>query len=69
MLKESIGGTWSSVLKRDDACRIVPSPPRVVTISTFDGSVFEELVVYTGKLNCLCICAATLGSKMRATFS
>ena len=57
------------VLNREDACRIVPSPPRVVAMSTFVGRAPDVLVVYMGKLKYLCICAATFGSKMRETFS
>lgn len=35
MLKESIGGTEGAVAKREEAWRIVPSPPKVVVKSTF----------------------------------
>ena len=35
MLKDSIGGTWVVVAKREEACRIVPSPPKVLVMSTF----------------------------------
>ena len=35
MLKESIGGTEGVVAKREEAWRIVPSPPKVVVKSTF----------------------------------
>ena len=35
MLKESIGGTEGMVAKREEACRIVPSPPNVAVKSTF----------------------------------
>lgn len=34
MLKERMGGTLSDLAKREDAWRIVPSPPKVVTKST-----------------------------------
>lgn len=37
MLKDRIGGTEGVVEKRDEACRIVPSPPRVVVKSTFSA--------------------------------
>ena len=45
MLNESMGGTWSVVLNKEEAWRIVPSPPSVVTISTFVGRLPEEDVV------------------------
>jgi hypothetical protein len=57
------------VANKEDACRMVPSPPRVVVISTLLGSASLVLVVYMGKSKCLCICAATLGSNMRETLS
>ena len=34
ILKDSTGGTRASAAKRDDACKIVPSPPNVETRST-----------------------------------
>ena len=34
MLKESIGGTVGVVAKREEAWRIVPSPPKVAVKST-----------------------------------
>lgn len=69
ILKDSIGGTLTSVLNKDDACRMVPSPPSVVAMSTFAGRVPYEVVVYIGKVNCLCNCAATFGSNMSDTLS
>ena len=36
-LKERIGGTEALCAKRDDACRIVPSPPKVLVRSTLRG--------------------------------
>ena len=69
MLKERIGGTWRSVEKSEDACRMVPSPPRVVVRSTFLVRSSDVLVVYIGKGNRLWICAATAGSKMKETLS
>jgi hypothetical protein len=38
MLKERIGGTEGEVAKREEARRIVPSPPNVVIRSTLFGS-------------------------------
>jgi len=35
MLKERMGGTEAVVAKREEAWRIVPSPPKVVVRSTF----------------------------------
>ena len=35
ILKESIGGTDGAVAKREEARRIVPSPPKVAVKSTF----------------------------------
>lgn len=35
MLNDRMGGTSQDVLKREDACRIVPSPPKVVVRSIF----------------------------------
>lgn len=35
MLKASIGGTESEVANKDDACKMVPSPPKVAVRSTF----------------------------------
>ena len=35
MLNDRIGGTSVDVLKSEDACRIVPSPPKVVVRSIF----------------------------------
>jgi len=69
MLNESIGGTLTTVLNKDEACKIVPSPPRVVAISTLDDRVPYEVVEYIGKENCLCNSAATSGSKMSDTLS
>jgi len=37
MLKERIGGTEGEVAKREEARRMVPSPPKVVTRSTLEG--------------------------------
>ena len=34
MLKDRIGGTRASAAKRNEACRMVPSPPKVETRST-----------------------------------
>jgi len=43
MLKLRMGGTRVVVAKREEACRIVPSPPKVVVRSTFWGrGVVEE---------------------------
>lgn len=38
MLKERIGGTEGDVAKREEARRMVPSPPKVVVRSTLSGS-------------------------------
>lgn len=38
MLKESIGGTSEVVAKREEARRMVPSPPNVAVRSTFWAS-------------------------------
>lgn len=48
MLKERIGGTSVVVAKREDACNIVPSPPKVAVISTFctRGDVMEGIVAF-----------------------
>ena len=54
MLKESMGGTEAAVAKREEACRIVPSPPKVAIKSTFWASKdcrlspFSSLVVPCG---------------------
>lgn len=69
MLNERMGGTCRSVLKREEAWRIVPSPPSVVVMSTLVARSPAVLVVYMGKENCLWICAATAGSNMKETFS
>jgi hypothetical protein len=69
MLKERIGGTWRVVLNREDAWRMVPSPPRVVTMSIFVGRLPEDVVVYIGKGKDRWICEATRGSNMRETLS
>lgn len=69
MLKDRIGGTLAAVLNKEEACNIVPSPPSVVAMSTFAGSVPWAVVVYIGKENCLCSCAATLGSNISDTLS
>ena len=37
MLKERIGGTEGDVAKREEARRMVPSPPKVVVRSTLCG--------------------------------
>jgi len=36
MLKDRMGGTRDVVEKREEACRMVPSPPRVVIRSTLE---------------------------------
>ena len=43
MLKDSTGGTRDSAAKRDDACRIVPSPPKVETRSTLSARADKVL--------------------------
>ena len=54
MLKESIGGTEGVLAKREEAWRIVPSPPKVAVKSTFLASkedrytAFEVVVVTRG---------------------
>lgn len=54
MLKESIGGTEGVVAKREEAWRIVPSPPKVAVKSTFWArkedrlTLFEVVVVSRG---------------------
>ncbi len=50
ILKESMGGTEGVVAKREEAWRIVPSPPKVAVTSTFwarkeDGHAPSEVVV------------------------
>ena len=37
MLKERMGGTEGAVAKREEAWRMVPSPPKVAVTSTFWG--------------------------------
>ena len=45
MLKERIGGTEGDSAKRDEARRMVPSPPKVATRSTLEEiCVGEETV-------------------------
>ena len=45
MLKERMGGTEGDLAKRDEARRIVPSPPKVATRSTLEERwVGEEMV-------------------------
>ncbi len=47
MLKERMGGTEGDVAKRDEARRMVPSPPKVATRSTLEERrVGEETVVW-----------------------
>ena len=36
-LKDRIGGTEDAEAKREEARRIVPSPPKVATMSTFSA--------------------------------
>lgn len=38
MLKDRIGGTSEVVANSEEACRIVPSPPKVAVKSTFSAS-------------------------------
>jgi len=38
MLNDRIGGTSVVFENKDEACSIVPSPPRVVAMSTFRAS-------------------------------
>ena len=66
MLNDRMGGTCNVVLNSEEAWRIVPSPPRVVTRSTFAGRLLDE-VVYIGKGRERWICVATGGSKIRET--
>lgn len=47
----------------------MPSPPSVVTMSTFLGKMLVFVVVYTGKGKDSWISEATLGSNMRDTLS
>jgi hypothetical protein len=69
MLKDSIGGTLVVVENKEDAWRIVPSPPRVVVMSTFLGRLDVVEVVYTGKEKDSWSFCATSGSKIRETLS
>ena len=54
MLKDSMGGTEGVVAKREEAWRIVPSPPKVAIRSTLSASKddrdtsFEVVVVFRG---------------------
>ena len=43
MLNDSIGGTEGVVAKREEAWRIVPSPPKVAVTSTFPLRREDEL--------------------------
>lgn len=48
MLKERIGGTEGDLAKRDEARRMVPSPPNVATRSTLEERLVEEVMVGWG---------------------
>ncbi len=72
MLKERIGGTCGVVEKREAACRMVPSPPRVVMRSTLvwrgEGECGVGVgggVVKMGKAREAWIVEATWGSRIR----
>lgn len=45
MLKERMGGTEGDLAKRDEARRMVPSPPKVATRSTLEERLVEEVMV------------------------
>lgn len=45
MLKLRIGGTEEELAKREEARRMVPSPPKVVVRSTFEERAVVRVVV------------------------
>ena len=66
MLKDNMGGTTSEVANMDEACRIVPSPPKVATRSVFRGNASRASsdvdVEYTGNGKSACTSVAVVGS-------
>ena len=48
MLKLRIGGTEAVVAKREEAWRIVPSPPKVAVRSTFWGRADKGMCGFVG---------------------
>ena len=72
MLKDRIGGTEVEAENKEDARRMVPSPPNVVVTSTFCASVAggSSFVVgpnvYTALLKVSWISPATVGSSRMA---
>src|SRR5947207_1202967 len=66
ILKDRIGGTTLDAANRDEAWRIVPSPPNVTTMSTLSRNalplVGPSRSVYMGNGISACISSATSGS-------
>jgi hypothetical protein len=69
MLNDSIGGTLFVVANKDAACKIVPSPPKVVVRSTLSQySVLPPRpATYIGNGSSLSMSCATVGSNMSET--
>ncbi|KAG5290537.1 hypothetical protein I7I50_00321 [Histoplasma capsulatum G186AR] len=65
ILKARIGGTSLDVAKKEDARRMVPSPPSVTVRSIFlGGSLSRSRLVYTGNDSTSCTSAAVSRSNM-----
>lgn len=68
MLKDRIGGTSEVVANSEEACRIVPSPPKVAVKSTFSDSGtrggVSDCGLYTGNEKEVWRELASSGSRM-----
>jgi hypothetical protein len=67
MLNDKTGGTFEQVAKSEDACKMVPSPPKVTVRSTFSCSAVgfsSRQAEYTGKESDACTSAAVFDSRM-----